>query len=92
MKSIKRVTGLAVQFGGEEHSGWLPPGAAKPLPTPIVNAVLDVEIVFDGFGFLLCWRSRDGFYANDTWHETLAEAERCATERFGIECQDWIDA
>ena len=41
---LKHVAGLVVQFGGETHSGWLPPGAAVPLPTPIERVVLDIEI------------------------------------------------
>ena len=31
---VKRVVGLRIRIGGESHSGWLPPNAAQPLPTP----------------------------------------------------------
>jgi hypothetical protein len=41
---VKRVLAIPFTFGGEEHSGWLPPGAATPLPTPVQYVVLDVEI------------------------------------------------
>ena len=41
---VKRVTGVPVRFGGEEHRGWLPAGAAVPLPTPVRDVLLDIEI------------------------------------------------
>lgn len=98
MNVVKRMTGLAFRFGGVEHSGWLPPGAAKPLPTPIVDVVIDVEIVpldIDAdpippdSSYLLCWQSRDGRYGGDTWYQTLADAEEAAAETFGIQAGDW---
>lgn len=86
---IKRVRGVPFQFGGEEHSGWLPPGAAIPLPTPIVNVLLDVEIRFDGHGYSLCWLSQDGTIGSDLWLESLADAELVAAEDFGIAASQW---
>ena len=90
VKVIKRVVGLPFQFGGEEHSGWLPPNAAQPLPTPIENVVLDAEIIFDGTGNLLCWQARHGNRSGDLWFETLARAEAAATEYFGIASEQWL--
>jgi hypothetical protein len=92
MKVLKRMTGLSRQFGGEEHVGWLPPGAARPLPTPITQHVLDFEITGDGGdGFLLCYESRDGQVCGDNWFQTVAEAERAASEWFGINPSQWAD-
>lgn len=89
---VKRVSGLPFQFGGEEHSGWLPPGAAIPLPTPIRNVLLDVEIQFDGHGYLLCYSAQDGSTSSDTWHQSLSDAERAAEEQFGIKPTQWQPA
>ena len=89
MSVVKHITGLPFQFGGEEHSGWLPRGAAKPLPTPVENVILDIEIVFDGSGYLLYWKAREGERFGDLWFETLAQAETGAYEHFGIEKNQW---
>lgn len=93
---IKRALGIPVRFGGVEHSGWLPPGAAKPLPTPIEDVVLDVEIIAAGPNSpdecLVCYSSRDGEYSGDLWYPTLADAEIGALENFGIEADDWQSA
>lgn len=90
MDAIKRVTGWPFQFGGVEHFGWLPPGSAKPLPMPIENVALDVKIEPSGStDCLLCWQSQDGRHSGDSWHPTLADAERGAFELFGIKDADW---
>jgi hypothetical protein len=89
-KIIKRVSGLSVRFGGEVHSGWLPAGAAIPLPTPIRDVLLDLEIQFDGDGYLLCHRSHDGTVQGDTWHPTIIEAERAAAQDFGVQPSQWL--
>ena len=89
MNSVKRITGMPFQFGGEEHTGWLPPNAAVPLPTPFNDALLDVEIQYDGHGFLLCYATQDGLASGDTWYESLADAEQAAKEQFGIQRSQW---
>lgn len=89
IRVIKRVRGLSYQFGGEEHVGWLPEGAAMPLPTPIVHAVLDLEIEFDGSGYLLNWMSQDGSVGSDLWFESLADAEAVAAVDFGVQSSQW---
>ena len=89
MNVVKHVTGLPFQFGGEEHSGWLPRGAAKPLPTPVEKVILDIEIVFDGSGYLLCWKAREGQRFGDLWSETLSQAEAAASQYFDIERNQW---
>jgi hypothetical protein len=94
---IKRVEGWSFSFGGEVHSGWLPPHAAIPLPTPIEHEVLDLTIEKCEGGFLLTWtarRSRDcpdvyPLKVGDSWHETIEGAEAAAQEWFGIERSHW---
>ncbi len=55
LSRVKRITGLPVRFGGIEHSGWLPPGAAEPAVTPMEEVIVDLEIVADGSAYLPCW-------------------------------------
>ena len=90
MPVVKRVIGLPFRFGGEEHSGWLPAGAAKPLPTPIQDVILDVQIESDPSGFLLVWSARDGDQWGDLWFQTLAGAEAAGQAYFGIEPNHWV--
>lgn len=89
MKVVKFIHGRPLRIGGEEHTGWLPPGAAKPLPTPVRDVLLDVEIRFDGSGYLLCYWSTDGTVFGDTWHESVSDAENAATDYFGIDGSEW---
>ena len=89
MHTVKKVTGLPVRFGGEEHSGWLPAGAAVPLRTPVRDVLLDIEIQSDGSGCLLCHSSQDGTIQGDTWHATVADAEQAANEDFGVQPSQW---
>lgn len=89
MDVVKRIGNLPFQFGGEAHSGWLPPGAATPLPTPVRHVLLDVQIQFDGHGYLLCYEAKDGSFSGDTWHQSLTEAEDAAAEQFGIGPSYW---
>src|SRR5436189_6459404 len=92
MAVLKRVCGLPFRFGGIEHSGWLPSGAAKPLPTPMEDVVLDVEIESIPGGFILFWQSRDGLKFADSWFITLEQAEEAARNQLGIERDQWIAA
>jgi hypothetical protein len=89
---VKRIVGLQIRIGGNQHSGWLPAGAAVPLPTSVRDVVIDLEIEFDGFGYLLCYASRDGSVSGDTWHPSLNDAEQTASEHFGIQSGQWEDA
>src|SRR5262245_46896508 len=89
MKTVRRVSSFPIRFGGVEHSGWLPPGAAKPLPMPIEDAILDLEIMFDGTGYLLCWSSGDGKHVGDLWFETVKDAEAQACRDFGVSPSQW---
>jgi hypothetical protein len=96
---LKKVEGWPFTFGGEPHTGWLPPGAATPLPTPVERELLDVSIEATDGGYLLCWAARPSPTchdpsppkAGDTWHQTIAEAEAAARETFGIEHPHWTD-
>jgi len=88
---LKRVSGIHFEQGGEGHSGWLPPGAATPLPTPIRHLTLDLTLEDDGgAGYLLVFAAReDSTFANDYWFDNAADAEAMAVEWFGIEPDLW---
>src|SRR5437016_3147523 len=58
-RTVREVRNLELHLGGEEHQGWLPPGAAPPLPTSGRIAVVDVRIEEDGHGYLLICESRN---------------------------------
>ena len=88
---LKRVSGHSWTYGGEEHSGWLPAGAARPPRTPIVTVTLDLEIVADGSGFLVVYRAReDESLTGDWWLATAEDAQVWAEERFGVRPDRWI--
>lgn len=88
-KTAKQVRGLQLLLGGEAHSGWLPPGAAEPLATPLRQAVVDVRIEYDGGSYLLICDSRNTDDSWDTWHATLEEAEEHAERQLGVRRSDW---
>jgi hypothetical protein len=92
LKVVKRISGYRLELGGEQHSGWLPSGAAIPPPTPLSPVELDLEIQYDGGGYLLCYESRDGEVHGDTWHSSLEEAERAAAKWFDVQPTDWQGA
>ncbi len=96
---LKKVDGWPFTFGGEPHTGWLPPGAAVPLAMPVENERLDVSIEAIDGGYLLIWTAqpsrtcRDAMppKTGDTWHATLADAEEAARQNFGIDHRHWIE-
>ncbi|MGN6545933.1 MAG: hypothetical protein ACTHK7_12845 [Aureliella sp.] len=89
MTIVKFINERPLQIGGDQHTGWLPAGAATPLPTPVRDISLNIQIEFDGYGYFLCFSSTDGSVYGDTWHETLADAEQAANEDFGIHESEW---
>ncbi|QDT56744.1 hypothetical protein Pan44_48040 [Caulifigura coniformis] len=88
---VKHIEGVAYQEGGEEHSGWLPPGAAKPLPTPIRHLVLNLRIENVDGGSLLLYESQDGSMSGDWWYDSLEKAMQGAAAMFGVNAAQWED-
>jgi hypothetical protein len=94
---LKQARGIEVDFGGEEPSGWMPPGATTPLPTPVERELVDVRIVSDGSGYVLEWAARSSATnrdpkppkTGDLWYERLADAEAAAEDIFGLTADDW---
>ena len=87
--TVKRLVGLRVRFGGEEHSGWLPAGAARPKPTTADEVTLTLEISTSDSGFILEWWNEENRHVGDTWHESEREAMRQAELLFGATPAQW---
>jgi hypothetical protein len=91
---VKRIVGWPYVFGGEEHSGWLPPGAVNPPPTPIRRGLVDLEIdeIKEGnpsAGYLLIQTAQDGSFCWDTWYASIADAEAAAADVYGVRSDAW---
>jgi hypothetical protein len=86
---VSRIDNFRTTIGGEPHTGWLPPGAAMPLPTPERDVVLSFVIEFDGPGYLLIVESTDGSVRGDTWHESIADAQAQAESSYGVSPSEW---
>ena len=89
MAIIQQILGMPFRFGGVPHSGWLPPGAAVPLPTPMKDVLLDITIEECSGDYILLYCSQDGSECGDTWHQSLADAENQAEMDFGVRRSDW---
>jgi hypothetical protein len=89
---IKRLRGWRLTVGGDDHQGWLPPGAAQPRPEPVREVTFNLEILFDGHGWFLVFDSDDPELHGDTWHQSIEDAERQAKVDFGIEPSQWQSA
>jgi hypothetical protein len=89
---VKRIEDVPYQDGGEEHTGWLPAGAARPVPTPVRRFVLDLTIEQVDGGYLLLYQSRDGLLTGDWWYDSLEKALEGAAGMFGVLPAQWQDA
>ena len=90
MKPVRELLGRKITIGGQEHVGWLPESAARPLPTPTEHLMLDLQILGDDQnGFLLQWEARDTSYSGDTWHQSIEDAIEQARLAFGIAPEEW---
>lgn len=77
----------ALLVTGDQQSGWCPATGEKTVPAREV--LLNIEVEFDGSGYLLCYSSEDGLLFGDTWHFSESEAKQVALEEFGIQPNEW---
>jgi hypothetical protein len=92
MPVLKEIRNVRVRFGGESPSGWLPAGAAKPLPTPVHEVSLDLTIESIEGGFIFQWAGPSPQFCGDTWHESVRDAMKSAMGLFGVQPEEWRDA
>lgn len=90
MRILKQIRQRTVILGGEPHAGWLPPHAALPPPTPQREVKLDIRILKASDGYILEWEMPIAGVTDDTWHQTIADAEHQAAYLFGIQPDEWI--
>jgi hypothetical protein len=89
MPVVSCIDNYRTTIGGEPHTGWLPAGAATPLPTPKRDVVLNFVIESEGSGFLLIVGSADGSITGDTWHDSLVDAQAQAELWYGVSPSLW---
>ena len=92
MSIFSRIAARKMRIGGNQHSGWLPEGAATLLPTPVREVTMTFEITDDGGGnFLLVCYSEDKSVHCDTWHQSIEEAKEAARISFDVSRSEWKD-
>ena len=89
---VARIPAAKAIIGGETPSGWLPPNASEPRPSPGQEVEYNIEIEDLSDGFILLYEATDGSGWSDTWHPTLEEAMEVAEEDFGVHRSDWQTA
>jgi len=88
MKLYATIARRLVRILGHPNSGWSPADVDDDNATELEFLF---EITDDGSkNYLLVYRSLDGRYAADSWHETMEEALVCAEESYGITRSEWV--
>ena len=87
MKLYATIARRLVRILDHPNSGWSPADVDDDNATELE---FRFEITDDGRkNYLLVYRSLDGRYAADSWHETMEEALVCAEESYGIARSEW---
>lgn len=87
---VRELRNRKVRFGDPENPGWLPAGAAKPLPDDrTLNLRIEEEVERGHRGYLLIAETTNGEFLGDTWHESLEDAIQQAEFEYGIERREW---
>jgi hypothetical protein len=85
------VRNRLVVIEGPAESGWIPAGAAPPIPYRkelILNFRIEADSGDTG-GWFLISDTVTGEHFADTWHRTEADAIEQAVLSFGIEPGEW---
>lgn len=80
----------AVLVIGDQVSGWSVVTNAKA--EHVRSVQLNIELQFDGSGYLLCYSSDIDQLYGDTWHLSQEEAIQVALEEFGVRRNEWRHA
>ena len=82
-------------LGGDSSSGWLPPGATIPLPSPPEPGLVDVQLAEEEDRFWIRWHAHDPAWSRTSSGRgerpflSLASAEKAAEHLFGIAPDAW---
>jgi hypothetical protein len=89
---VRLVAEWTAEFGGEQHSGWLPKGAAEPELTPVRRMDLAFALLEEGpEAYILEWRGPDQEASGDRWYPSVEAALAEAHEVFGVPAGAWVD-
>ncbi|MBV8503574.1 MAG: hypothetical protein JO006_17880 [Paucibacter sp.] len=89
MQTFASIASRAILIAGQPNSGWSGCDEGTPGSFELDFAL---QVTSDGGkGYLLVYKSLDGQYAGDTWHQTIEEAYASAEEQFGIERGEWAE-
>jgi hypothetical protein len=80
---------------GSQHSGWGCPiteAHRVNCASPIREELFDIEVRYDGKGYLLCYSTYENALYGDSWHPTELEAKHAALEEFGVQFNEWQHA
>jgi hypothetical protein len=73
---------------GNTKGGW--GMAGDRLPTTLTHEeIFDIEIYFDGVGYLLCYSTADNSFYGDSLHPTELEAKESAFEDMRVGFNEW---
>ena len=88
---IIQVAEWTVDFGGEEPSGFLLTGVAKPPATPVVRVELALAILSEGptAGYILEWRRPTPETSGNSRYASVETAVVEAERQFGVPPDAW---
>lgn len=88
-KAINHVKKV-VSIVGDQKTGWFfPTGTNRDDAFSLREELFDIEIYFDGSGYLLCYSTDDKALYGDSWHLTEIGAKQAAFEEFGVKISEW---
>lgn len=61
-------------------------------PFPIREEMFDIELHFDGSGYLLSYSTSENSLYGDSWHPSELEAKQTALDEFGVQFNEWQHA
>ena len=89
MPVVRHARQVVRVVGGDAHHGWLPLGAAAPLPTPELTVAFDVQVRTEDTSWFLEWTCSRPEFSGDLCCRDLGDALDAALDQFGIEADEW---
>jgi hypothetical protein len=90
MSVLKRASVRCVVGGKMEPGyGWMTAHSGRPLPEPVREVTLHIELQFEDSGYLVICTSDDPQIWCDNWYGSQEEAETAAADVYGVRPEDW---